>query len=80
MVPVLTARRREYVDMLPVAFGAMAVRLGVVVVLGGALTATGLVAPKPLWIWAAIGHAVLMIPDTLLSIEVLAKRSLAEDR
>lgn len=77
-VPVLLARRRSHVEMVPAALAATATRLGVVVTLAAAVALSGVVASKPLLLWVVISHAGLLIPDTLLSIKVLSKRELAE--
>lgn len=79
-VPVLLARDRSPVDAVPAMMIAMGVRLGVAVVLGFAVAASGLVPAKPLLYWVVIAHAGLMIPDTHFSIKVLAQRAMAEDR
>lgn len=76
-VPVLLARHRSHVEMVPAALLATATRLGVAVVLAVAVVLSGLIAARPLLLWVVISHAGLLIADTLLSIRVLSKRELA---
>ena len=59
---------------------AMVVRLGIAIVLGVGVALSGMVPQKPLLIWVATSHAAFLVPDTLLSIKVLARQALAEDR
>lgn len=77
-VPVLLARRRSHVEMVPAALGATATRLGVVVVAAAAVALSGVVETKPLLLWVVISHGGLLIADTLLSVRVLSKRELAK--
>ena len=79
-VPVYLARNKPHVEAWSSAIVAMAVRLGVVIVLGASLAMSGALPVKPLVIWILISYAGLMIPDTLLSIKILAQQALAETR
>lgn len=78
-VPVLLARGVETGQATPIAMMAMSVRLVLVIALGLIAAGSGLWAPKPLLVWVVISHAGLLIPDSLLSIKVLAQREPAED-
>jgi len=79
VLPILSARRFEHVEMVPMAMMATGLRLAVAVVLGVAVALTGWVDPRPLMVWIVIAHGGLLVPDTLLSIRVLSKRELADD-
>lgn len=79
-LPVFLARNRPHLEAWTAAMVAMAVRLGIAIVLGVALALSGVFATKPLLIWVAVGHAAFLVPDTLFSIKVLAQQALAEDR
>ncbi len=75
---VLSARDRKGPDVVPVAMGAMAVRTGVALVVGIAVSLSGLVPAKPLLLWVVIAHAGFLIPDTHLSIKLLGQRARGE--
>ncbi len=79
-IPVLLARNDPHVAAWSAAMVAMVTRLGVAIVLGVALAFGGVFAAKPLLLWVVISHGALLVPDTLLSIKVLARRALAENR
>lgn len=74
-LPVLAAYERPHHDRLPAIFIAMAVRLCVVVVLALAVAAFGLLPVRPLLVWAAICHAALLVPDSLLAIRLVARET-----
>lgn len=75
---VLSARDRRGPDVVPVAMGAMATRMGVALVLGIAVSVSGLVPSKPLLLWVVAAHAGFLIPDTHLSIKLLGQRARGE--
>lgn len=75
---VLSARDRRGPDVVPAAMAAMAVRMGVALVLGIAVALSGLVAPKALLLWVVIAHAAFLVPDTHLSIKLLGQRARGE--
>lgn len=79
-VPVILARNKPHIEAWTAAMGAMAVRLGVAIVAGVGLALAGTWPAKPLLVWVVISHVGLLIPDTLLSIKVLARQALAENR
>ncbi len=78
-VPVLRARKRSHVDALSAAMVAMGVRLGIALGLGIALAMSGVFPTRPLLLWVVVSHAGLLVPDTLLSIKVLAQQALMEN-
>ncbi len=78
--PVLRARNEPHVAAWSAAMIAMAVRMGIALMLGVALALAGAFPAKPLLLWVVISHAVLLVPDTLLSIKVLAQQALAEEK
>lgn len=77
---VFKARHRPLADAWSAAMGVMGARLGIVIVLGAAVALAGAFPVRPLLIWIVISHAGFLVPDTLLSIKVLARQALAEDR
>lgn len=77
-LPVLAARNQPHIEAWTAAMIAMVVRLGIVIVLGISLTLGGLFPQKSILLWVVISHAAFLIPDTVLSIKVLAKQSLAK--
>lgn len=77
---VYRARHRPHAEAWNAALGAMAARLGIAIVLGVAVALTGAFPVRPLLLWIVIAHAGFLVPDTLLSTQVLARRALAEDR
>lgn len=79
MVPVLLARGLSSPATVPAAMTAIGIRLAAAIMIGIGVAASGLVAPKPLLVWVVISHAGLLVPDTRLTIEVLARRVPAEE-
>jgi hypothetical protein len=79
-VPVFRSRNTPTVDAWGPAMGSMGVRLAVAVGLGVALSLSGLWPAKALLLWVVIGHGAMLIPDTQLSISVLAHNAPVEDR
>ena len=79
-IPVFLAKSKPHVEAWTAALAAMGVRLGIVIVSGLALTLAGTLPAKPFLIWLVIAHAGLLVPDTMLSIKILARQALAENR
>ncbi len=79
-VPVMRARNEPHAASWSAAMVAMAVRMAVAIVLGVALALAGSFPAKPLLLWVVISHAALLVPDTLLSIKVLAQQALVEEK
>lgn len=79
-IPVFLAKNKPHLEALTAAMAAMGVRLAIAAVLGVAVAMAGTLPVKPLLIWLVIGHAGLLIPDTMLSIKILARQALAENR
>lgn len=79
-VPVILARNRPHVEAWSAALAAMGTRLAVVLVLAAALALSGAWPARPLLVWVLVSHAGFLVPDTLLSIKVLARQALAENR
>ena len=48
--------------------------------LGVALSLSGLWPVKALLLWVVIGYGAMLVPDTMLSIKILAQEAPAEDR
>ncbi len=63
-VPVLWARGQPPMVAVPAAMGSMALRLALVLVMAVAAVLSGWFATKPLLIWVAISHPVLLVIDT----------------
>lgn len=78
ILPVLAAKNQPHIEAWTAAMIAMVVRMGIVLILGIALALGGYFPQKPFLLWAVIAHAAFLIPDTLLSIQVLAKQVLAQ--
>lgn len=79
-LPVILARNKPHLDAWTAALVAMGVRLAVIVALGAAVALSGTVPARPLLLWLVLSHAGFLVPDTLLSIQVLARQALAENR
>ena len=63
-VPILRAREKAPQEMLPAVMGSIVVRLGLAVVLAGALAWSQWFVIKPFLTWVAISHLALLIADT----------------
>lgn len=79
-VPVVMARNRPHTEAWSAALAAMGTRLAIVIVLGAATALAGIWPAKPLLLWVVVSHAGFLVPDTVLSIKVLARQALAENR
>lgn len=73
-VPLRKAYGRPAPDRLPAIFVAMGVRVGTVLVLAAVVAASGRWPLRPLLVWVAIMHAVLLIPDSLLAVRSMTGR------
>lgn len=79
-VLVFKARHKPHLEAWTAAMGVMATRLGIAIVLGVAVALAGALPARPLLLWIVISHAGFLVPDTLLSTQVLARQALVEDR
>lgn len=71
-LPVWRSRFQHPSHSVPVALGAMAIRLLVVLVLGVAIALTGLVPLAAYLIWLAVSHSSLLIADTAFAKSITA--------
>jgi hypothetical protein len=76
---VVGAWRRGAVAIVG-ALGAVGVRLLVVVLAGVAVALSGLAPVKPLLLWLALSHGVLLVIDTRFALAIAGSRGSAEDR
>lgn len=72
-IPICLAQGKSPLEAMPYQFGAMALRLVVILSLGMSVAWSGLTDTKPFLIWLVIGHIVLLVTDTYLA------RSLVSD-
>ncbi len=78
-VPIFLARDVPTTAAWGPAMGSMGIRLMVALGLGVACALSGLWPVKALLLWVVIGHGAMMVPDTMLSIKILAHEAPAED-
>lgn len=67
-LPILGRRGRPLSEAMPAMLGSVALRLAVVLFVGALLAFSRWVTPAPFLLWLAIGHAALLVPDTLLAL------------
>lgn len=66
-LPVYLSRHKPSLDSVSAAMGAIAVRLAVAMILALATALSGFFSPSPLLIWIAVGHAALLVADTVFA-------------
>ncbi|MEL7061489.1 MAG: hypothetical protein AAGN46_15805 [Acidobacteriota bacterium] len=66
-VPIVLARHRSPLDAMPAQMGAMVVRLVAIAILGLSFGVGFGLPPAAFLLWLAIGHCVLLIPDTMFA-------------
>lgn len=69
--PIWAARNRGPLDAMPAQFGAMALRLLVILMLGTAAVLGGWIDTKPYLIWLVLGHIGLLVTDTIFARSVM---------
>jgi hypothetical protein len=79
-LPVFWSRHKPPGEAWGAAVGAMGARMAVALGLGCGLALATPLPVKPLLLWVVITHGAMMVPDTMLSIKILAQGALAEDR
>ena len=77
-IPIFLARGKSPLEAMPSQFGAMAVRLVTILLLGASLALGGWVETKPFLIWLVIGHIALLVTDTQLARSVVLAASRRE--
>ena len=70
-LPIWAARNKGPLEAMPAQFGAMALRLLVILVVGAAVALGGWVDTKPYLIWLVLGHIGLLVTDTIFARSVV---------
>lgn len=70
-LPVILARGRPAADTVPSVMLSMAMRLGVVIVLGVAAAWSGWFEIGPLVVWLLVSHTALLVADVRFTKQIL---------
>lgn len=70
-IPVFLARGKDPAGTVPAVMSAIALRLGVVILLGFVAIRSGWFEPAPLLIWLVLSHAFLQVAEIRLTRQVL---------
>ncbi len=77
-IPIVLARDKSPLDAMPAQFGAMAIRLVAILVIGMSVAWSGWFETKPFLIWLVIGHITMLVTDTHLARSVVLKSTKRE--
>lgn len=77
-VPIVLARNKSPLEAMPSQFGAMAVRLVVILIVGMSIALSGWFETKPFLIWLVIGHITMLVTDTHLARSVVLQATQRE--